>query len=101
MLVFYSTTTLDYIEFSNATGGIHSYFYYVNFAGNSINCQIKSLQEIIKFAIFISDFNKKWVITYCVIKMIRTKIFFFSFYYIHNKMYELFGALCPPMTRCK
>ena len=45
-------------------------FYHVNFAGNNNNCQIKGLQEIIKIAIFISDFNKKngHLSTYCVIK---------------------------------
>ena len=46
--------------FANATGGIHGYLHYVNFAGNSNNCKMNGLQEIIKFAIFISVFNKKW-----------------------------------------
>ena len=36
--------------------------YHVNFAGNSNTCQDKGFQEIIKIAIFISVFNKKWVI---------------------------------------
>ena len=45
--------------FANVTGGMRGY--YVNFAGNSINCQIKGLQEIIKVAIFILVFSKKWV----------------------------------------
>ena len=28
------------------TGGFHGYFYYVNLAGKSNNCQIEGLQEI-------------------------------------------------------
>ena len=45
--------------FEITTGGIHGYLYYVYYAGNSNNCQIKSSQEVIKNAIFISVFNKK------------------------------------------
>ena len=40
---------LDFLYFANATGGIHGYFYYVNFAGNSNNFKIKCLQEIMNF----------------------------------------------------
>ena len=41
----YSVAILNFMYFANATGGIHGYFYYFNFAVNGNNCQIKGLQE--------------------------------------------------------
>ena len=81
--------------FANTTGGIHGCYYYVNFAGNSNNHQIKSLQEIIKNAIFILVFHKKWVIYRHIVPLKQNKIVS-SLYRIHTKIYELFGVLCPP-----
>ena len=45
--------------FANATRDIHGYFYYVNFVGNSNNCQIKGLQEIINYLQYFFQFLTK------------------------------------------
>ena len=84
----------EFMYFENATGGMHSYFYYVNFAGNSNNCQNKGLQAIIKIAVYISVFNRKCVIYRHIVPLKQNKVTF-------TIRYELFGVLCPPMTRCK
>ena len=59
--------------FANVTGGIRGY--YVNFAGNSNNCKIKGLQEILKVAIFILDFSKKWVFYRHIVLLKQNKLF--------------------------
>ena len=60
---------------ANATVGIHGYFYYANFSGNNNKCQIKGLQEIRKLAIFISEFNQKWVSYRHIVPSKQNKLF--------------------------
>ena len=61
--------------FANDPGGIHGYFYHVNSDDNSNNCQIKGLQKVIKLAIFISVFNKKYVIYRHILPFKQNKLF--------------------------
>ena len=49
------------IYFANATG-IQGYFYYVNFAGNSNDCQIEGFQKNYKNCDIYFSFYQKWVI---------------------------------------
>ena len=71
----YWAVILNFMYFANATGSVNGYFYYVYFAGNSANCQIKGLQKIIQFVIFISVFNKKWVIFRHIVPLKQNKLF--------------------------
>ena len=87
------------MSFANATSDIHGDFYYFNPGDNSNNCKIKGLQAIIQIAIFISVFNPKCVIYRHIVPFKQNKLFLF--HYIYTKRDELFGTLCPPITRCK
>ena len=74
----YSAVILNFMYFANATGSINGYFYYVNFAGNSANCQIKGLQKIIQFVIFIVPLKQNKLFPLFIILTLRYSYLMYS-----------------------